>query len=148
MAIIYCTSFTHLLIMTLHSELLPYQMLSYSVNRCTDIFSKSYFYFTNHQWKLFHVFKKYETFQDLIETDSHDCATIICLYRHSENINTNLPRASQISIGVIIVLSLEKQSLCSVLIGKELNDVVLMVPSMSATTQSPRLQCLGHPSSY
>ena len=26
--------------------------------------------------------------------------------------------------------------------------VVLMVPSMSATTQSPLLQCLGHPSSY
>ena len=26
--------------------------------------------------------------------------------------------------------------------------VVLVVPSMSATTQSPLLQCLGHPSSY
>ena len=26
--------------------------------------------------------------------------------------------------------------------------VVLMVPSMSPTTQSPLLQCLGHPSSY
>ena len=49
---------THLLLMMLHSELLPYRTLSYSVYRCNDIFSKSYFYFINHRWKLFHVFKK------------------------------------------------------------------------------------------
>ena len=28
--------------------------------------------------------KKKETFQDLIETDSHECATTICVYTHSE----------------------------------------------------------------
>ena len=36
---------------------------------------------------------------------------------------TNRPRASQICIGVFIVLSIEKQSLCDILIGRELNEI-------------------------
>ena len=48
--------------------------------------------------------KKYEAFQDLIQTDSHECVTIICLHTHSEKIKTNRPRASQICISVIIGL--------------------------------------------
>ena len=55
----------------------------------TDIFSKSYFYFINHHASveaILCVQKKKETFQDLIETDNHECATIICLYTHSEKI--------------------------------------------------------------
>ena len=35
----------------------------------------------------------------------------------------NRPRASQICIGVIIVLSIKTQSLCDVLIGRELNEI-------------------------
>ena len=37
--------------------------------------------------------------------------------------NPNRPRASQICIGVIIVLSIYTQSLCEVLIGRELNEI-------------------------
>ena len=59
-----------------------------------------------------------ETLQDLIETDSHECATIIL-----GKVKTNRPRASQICIGVIIVLSIKTQSLCDVLIGRELNEI-------------------------
>ena len=36
-------------------------------------------------------------------------------------VKTNRPRASQ--IGVIIVLSIKTQSLCDVLIGRELNEI-------------------------
>ena len=32
------------------------------------------------------VQKSRKTFQDLTETDSHECATIICLYMHSEKL--------------------------------------------------------------
>ena len=61
----------------------------------------------------------------LIETDSHECATIICLYRiHTlGKVKTNPPRASQICIGVIIVLSIKTQSLRDVLIGREHNEI-------------------------
>ena len=38
-------------------------------------------------------------------------------------VKTNRPRASQICIGVIIVLSIKTQSLCDVLIGRELNEI-------------------------
>ena len=64
------------------------------------------------------VQKSKKTFQDLIKTDSQECVTIICLYTHS-----NQPRASQICIGVIIVLSIKTQSLCDVLICRELNEI-------------------------
>ena len=64
------------------------------------------------------VQKKKKTLQDLIETDSHECATIIL-----RKVKTNRPRASQICIGVIIVLSIKTQSLCDVLIGRELNEI-------------------------
>ena len=36
-------------------------------------------------------------------------------------VKTNRPHASQISIGIIIVLSIKTQSLCDILIGRELN---------------------------
>ena len=98
--------------MTLNSECLPYRTLSYLV-----IFL---FYQPS-------VSKMQETVQDLIETsdtgsdgvetDSHECAIIICLYTHSEKIKTNRPCASQICIGVIIDLSIKTQLLCDVLIG-------------------------------
>ena len=38
-------------------------------------------------------------------------------------VKTNRPRASQICIGVIIVLSIKTQKLCDVLIGRELNEI-------------------------
>ena len=38
-------------------------------------------------------------------------------------VKTNRPCASQICMGVIIVLSIKKQSLCDVLIGRELNEI-------------------------
>ena len=38
-------------------------------------------------------------------------------------VKTNGPHASQICIGVIIVLSIKTQSLCDVLIGRELNEI-------------------------
>ena len=49
----------------------------------------------------------------------------LCVYTHSEKIKTNLRCASQICIGVdlIIVLSLKMQSLCDILIGPELNEI-------------------------
>ena len=39
-------------------------------------------------------------------------------------VKTNRPRASQICIGIIIVLSIKTQSLCNVLIGRELNEIM------------------------
>ena len=59
---------------------------------------------------------------NLIETDSHKCATIICLYALGK-VKTNTPHASQICISVIIVLSIKMQSLCDILIGQELNEI-------------------------
>ena len=38
-------------------------------------------------------------------------------------VKTNQPRASQICKGLIIVLSIKTQSLCDVLIGRELNEI-------------------------
>ena len=38
-------------------------------------------------------------------------------------VKTNPPRASQICIAVIIVLSIKTQSLCDILIGRELNEI-------------------------
>ena len=38
-------------------------------------------------------------------------------------VKTNRPRASQICIVVIIVLSIKTKSLCDVLIGRELNEI-------------------------
>ena len=38
-------------------------------------------------------------------------------------VQINRPHASQICIGVIIVLSIKTQSLCDVLIGRELNEI-------------------------
>ena len=54
-----------------------------------------------------------ETLQDLIETDGHGCETIIW----------KRLKTSQICIGVIIVLSIKKQSLCDVLIGREVKEI-------------------------
>ena len=49
---------TRLLLMTLHWELLPHGMLSYSIYWCADIFSKSLLILINHLWTQFHAFKK------------------------------------------------------------------------------------------
>ena len=57
--------------------------------------------------------KMLETFQDLIETDGHECATIIVF-----------TCTSQICIGVIIDLSIKTQSLCNVLIDRDLNEIM------------------------
>ena len=38
-------------------------------------------------------------------------------------VKTNRPCASQIGIGVIIVQSIKTQSLCDILIGRELNEI-------------------------
>ena len=84
--------------------------------------SKSYFYFINHLWK--HLFINVRNISDLIETGSHECATVIWIYRHLEKIKPNLPRASQICIGVIIDLSIKTHWLCDVLIGRELNEIM------------------------
>ena len=67
--------------------------------------------------------KKLETFQDLIETDSHECATIICLYTHSEKLKSIDHMLLKFCIGIIIVLSIKTQSLCDILIGRELNEI-------------------------
>ena len=65
--------------------------------------------------------KMKETF---LKSDSHECATIICLYTHSEKIKTNRPHAhNQICLGLTIYLSIKTQSLCDVLIGRELNEI-------------------------
>ena len=49
-------------------------------------------------------------------------------YRLSLNtlgkVKTNRPHASQICIGVIIVLSIKTQSLCDILIGRKLNEIM------------------------
>ena len=47
---------------------------------------------------------------------------LFCRYMHSAKIKTNWSHASQIYIGVIIILSLKTQTLCDVLIGRELNE--------------------------
>ena len=66
--IIYCIA--HLSLMMLYLELLPYRTLFYSVYRCTKSllisFCGSHF-----------IRSKKETFQNLIGTDSHECATTI-----------------------------------------------------------------------
>ena len=72
-------------------------------------------------WKRFHVFKKVRNISRF-ETDSHECATIIYLYMHLEKLKPK-PRASQICIVVIIVLSINTQLLCDILIGRELNEI-------------------------
>ena len=52
----------------------------------------------------------------MIEIDSYKCATI-----NLGKVKTNQPRASQICIRVIFVLSIKL--LCDVLIGRELNEI-------------------------
>ena len=47
----------------------------------------------------------------------------LSIYTHSEKVTINRPCASQICIGVIIVLSIKSQSLCDFLIGREINEI-------------------------
>ena len=71
--ITYCI--THLSLMTLHSELLDIILFGLPISKSLLIsFCGSHFMRS----------KKEETFQDLIETDSHKCPTIICVHTHSE----------------------------------------------------------------
>ena len=55
-------------------------------------------------------------------------------------VKTNRPCASQICIGVIIFLSIKTQSLCDVLIGRELNEIT---PTANGRLDI-LLQSLGH----
>ena len=74
-------------------------------------------------WKQFHVFKKVRN----ISRFDLDKQSRIRDYHLSlnalENVKTNRPSASQICIHVIIVLLIKTQSLCDVLIGRELNEI-------------------------
>ena len=54
-------------------------------------------------------------------------------------VKTNRPCASQICIGVIIVLSIAKQSLSDVLIGRELNEITSTAIGLDILWQT-----LGH----
>ena len=58
----------------------------------------------------------------MIETDSHECATIICLYNHSEKLKPIDHVLLKFAV-VIIVLSIKTQLLCDVLIGQEPNEI-------------------------
>ena len=73
--------------------------------------------------KQFHVFKKVRS----ISRFDRDRQSRMCDYHLSLHalgkVKTNRPRASQICIGVIIVLSIKTLSLCDVLIGRELDEI-------------------------
>ena len=105
--------------------MLPYQTLSY-----IDVPMSSAIFFLFYQpsvelelWKQFHVFKKVRN----ISRFDWDIQSRMCDYHFSiqalGKVKTNPPCASQICIGVIIVLSIKAQSLCDVLIGWELNEI-------------------------
>ena len=70
---------------------LPYRMLSYLVYQCLQqilFLILSTICGTRAVEAISCVQKKKETFQDLIETDSHECATINCLYTPSEKLKS------------------------------------------------------------
>ena len=74
-------------------------------------------------WKWFHVFKKVRNISRF-DWDRQSRMRDYHLSLHAlGKAKTNRPHASQICIGVIIVLSIKKQSLCDVLIGRELNEI-------------------------
>ena len=74
-------------------------------------------------WKQFHVFKKVGNISRF-NLDRHSRMRDYHLSLHAlGKVKTNRPRAFQICIGVIIVLSIKTQSLCDVLIGGELNEI-------------------------
>ena len=98
---------THLLLMTLHSER---SLIGRYPIWFTDVFSKSYFYFVNHLWKRFHVFKKVRNISRF-DWDRQSRMRDYHLSLHAlGKVKTNRPRASQICIGVTIVLSIKTQS--------------------------------------
>ena len=107
--IIYCI--THLLLMTLHLECLPYRTLSYSDYQCTDIFSKSYFIWSTICGSNFMYSKKVSWLRQRVTN-----AQLSLVYTST----TNRPCASQICIGI---LSIKTQSLCDILIGWQLNEI-------------------------
>ena len=74
-------------------------------------------------WKQFHVFKKVRNISRF-DWDRQSRLRDYHLSLHAlGKLKTNRPRASQICTGVIIVLSIKTQSLCDVLIGRELNEI-------------------------
>ena len=74
-------------------------------------------------WERFHVFKKVRNISRL-DWDRQSRMHYYHLSLHAlGKVKTNRPRASQICIGVIIVLSIKTQSLCDILIGRELNEI-------------------------
>ena len=74
-------------------------------------------------WKRFHVFKKV---RNISRFDGHRQSRMrdYHLSLHAlGKVKPNRPRASQICIVVIIVLLINTQSLCNILIGRELNEI-------------------------
>ena len=112
----------HLLLMTLHSEGLPYQTLSYFVYRCTVIFSKSSFLFYQPSVEAISCVQKCKKHVKTWLRQTFKNVRLSFVFTRT-GIKTNRPHASQICIGVIIDLSIKTQSLCDILIGRELNEI-------------------------
>ena len=104
---------------------LPYRTLSYLVYRCLQ---QILFVFYQPSvelelWKRFHVFRKVRNISRF-DWDRQSRMRDYHLSLHAlGKVKTNRPRASQICIGVMILLSIKTQSLCDVLIGRELNQI-------------------------
>ena len=104
---------------------LPYRTLSFLVYRCLQ---QILFLFYQPSvelelWKRFHVFKKVKNISRF-DWDRQSRMRDYHLSLHAlGKVKTNGPRASQICIGVIIGRSIKTQSLCDVLIGRELNEI-------------------------
>ena len=98
---------------------LPCGTLSYLVYRCLQ----QILFYQLELWKRFHVFKKVRNISRF-DWDRQSRMHEYHLSLHAlGKVKTNWPRASQICIGVIIVLSIKTQSLFDILIGRELNEI-------------------------
>ena len=93
----------------------------------TDVFSKSHFYFITicGTWAveaILCVQKSKKHFKIWLRQTVTNVrlSFVFTLTRKRSIVKTNQPHASQICIGVIIVLSIKTQSLCDVLNGQEL----------------------------
>ena len=74
-------------------------------------------------WMQFHVFKKGKNISRF-DRDRQSQMRDYHLSLHTlGKVKTNRPHASQICIGVIIVLSIKAQWLCDILIARELNEI-------------------------
>ena len=104
---------------------LPYRTLSCLVYRCLQ---QILFLFYQPSvelelWKRFHVIKKARNILRF-DWDRQSRMRDYHLSLHAlGKVKTNRPRASQICIVVIIVLLINTQSMCDILIGRELNEI-------------------------